>query len=82
MNDLVEVGVFQEGDGAPLYLERHRIVAGRQTITVIVPQRPAAAGIDPLGKLIQREKGDNTVEVRPPMAGARSPGPDLGPRAV
>ena len=82
MNDLVEVGVFPEGDGAPLYLERHRIVAGRQTITVIVPQRPAAAGIDPLGKLIQRENGDNTVQVRPPMAAGRSPGSDLGPRAV
>ena len=71
MNDLVEIGVFPEGDGAPLYLQRHRIVAGRQTITVIVPRRPAAAGIDPLGKLIQREKDDNMVEVLPPMAAAR-----------
>jgi ABC-2 type transport system permease protein len=64
MNDLVEVGVFPEGDGAPLYLQRHRIVAGRQTITVVVPRLPATAGIDPLGKLIQREKSDNVVEVQ------------------
>jgi hypothetical protein len=71
MDDLVEVGVFPEGDGAPLYLQRHRMAAGRHTITVIVPRRPARAGIDPFGKLIQREAGDNSVEVRPPMAAAR-----------
>lgn len=49
-------------------LQRHRVIGGRQTITVVVPQQPAAAGIDPLGKLIQRETGDNIVDVRPPMA--------------
>ncbi|HSJ09000.1 MAG TPA: hypothetical protein VK928_03780, partial [Longimicrobiales bacterium] len=69
MNDVVEVGVFADGDVAPLYLQRHRIVSGRQRITVLVPQRPVAAGIDPLGKLIQRASEDNTVEVRSPMGG-------------
>jgi ABC-2 type transport system permease protein len=68
MNDLVEIGVFaggaDEGDpGAPLYLRRHRIRSGRQTITVTVPRRPTRAGIDPLHKLIQREGGDNVVDV-------------------
>jgi ABC-2 type transport system permease protein len=68
MNDLVEIGVYApaaDGQdlGAPLYLRRHRIHAGRQTITVIVPRRPARAGIDPLHKLIQREAGDNVVDV-------------------
>jgi ABC-2 type transport system permease protein len=69
MNDLVEIGVFGpaadgEAGGAPLYLRRHRIRSGRQTITVTVPRRPARAGIDPLNKLIQREAGDNVVDVR------------------
>lgn len=68
MNDLVEVGIFGEGapgsPGAPLYSQRHRLRSGQQTITVVVPQRPASAGIDPLGKLIQREAGDNVVKVK------------------
>jgi hypothetical protein len=69
MNDLVEIGVFAESAGGrdldtPLYLWRHRLRAGRQTITVVVPRRPARAGIDPLHKLIQREPGDNVVDVR------------------
>ncbi|HEV2147654.1 MAG TPA: M1 family aminopeptidase [Longimicrobiaceae bacterium] len=71
MDDLVEVGVFApagtgEGRGEPLYLRRHRIRSGRQTITVTVPRRPAWAGIDPDGKLIQRETDDNLVAVEPP----------------
>ena len=70
MNDLLEIGVFAEATGgesggAPLYLQRHRVGSGRQTITVIVPRRPAHAGIDPFGKLIQRETDDNVVEVKP-----------------
>ena len=69
MDDLVEIGVFApaaagEARGAPLYLRRHRLRAGRQTITVVVPRRPARAGIDPLNKLIQRESGDNVVDVQ------------------
>jgi ABC-2 type transport system permease protein len=68
MNDLVEIGIFApaadgEDPGPPLYLRRHRIRGGRQTITVVVPRRPARAGIDPLHKLIQREPGDNVVDV-------------------
>jgi ABC-2 type transport system permease protein len=67
MNDLVEIGVFAAdgpAGGAPLYLRRHRVRGGRQTITVTVPRRPARAGIDPLNKLIQRDNGDNVVDVQ------------------
>ena len=70
MNDLVEIGVFAE-DGEPLYLERQRIASGRRTISVVVPRRPARAGIDPFGKLIQREPDDNEVEVRAPRSAGR-----------
>ena len=58
MNDLVEIGVFGEssgGDaGAPLYLAKHRIRSGRQTIAVTVRGKPARAGVDPFNRLIAR----------------------------
>jgi len=72
MNDLVEIGIFaaSKGDdpGAPLYLTRHRITSGKQTIRLIVPKEPARAGIDPYDKLIDRDRDDNVVEVTAPGA--------------
>jgi ABC-2 type transport system permease protein len=53
MDDWVEIGVFAEG-GEPLYLRKHRIRSGKQTITLAVPGKPARAGIDPYRKLITR----------------------------
>ncbi len=68
MNDLVEIGVFAAGEGdgpgEPLYLERHRIRSGEETIRITVPREPARAGIDPSSKLIDREREDNVVEVK------------------
>jgi hypothetical protein len=67
MDDLIEIGVFAPGNddglGAPLYLERHRIHSGKQTIRVIVSKEPARAGIDPYRKLFDREGGDHVVEL-------------------
>jgi hypothetical protein len=63
MNDLVEVGVFAPGKDDPFYVTRQRIHSGKQTIRIIVPQEPALAGVDPYRKLIERERGDNMVEV-------------------
>ena len=63
MNDLVEVGVFAADKEEPLYLTRHRIRTGKQTIRIVVPQAPSRAGVDPYGKLIERERGDNVVEM-------------------
>jgi ABC-2 type transport system permease protein len=67
MNDYVEIGVFAprkgEGLGAPLYLQRHRIHSGRQTIQITVPREPSRAGIDPYRKLIERDRGDNVLVV-------------------
>jgi ABC-2 type transport system permease protein len=73
MNDLVEIGVFPPGEnalGAPLYLQRHRIRSGKQSITVTVPRKPGRAGIDPYRKLIDRERGDNVVGVEAAAAAA------------
>jgi len=63
MNDLIEIGVFADGKDEPLYLKRHRIVSGRQTIRVVVPRAPARAGIDPWRKLFDNDRLDNVVEV-------------------
>ena len=75
MNDLVEIGVFApdtgDGPGPRLHLQRHRIRSGRQTIRVIVPREPARAGIDPLNRLIDRERGDNVVPVKAADAAPR-----------
>ena len=60
MNDLVEIGVFGEAvngsPGAPLYLGKHRIRSGQQTISVTVSGRPVRAGIDPFHTLISRTR--------------------------
>ncbi len=63
MNDLVEIGIFapaQAGEilGKTLYLQKHRIRSGRQTITVTVPEKPDRAGIDPYN-LLDWDQGDN-----------------------
>jgi ABC-2 type transport system permease protein len=63
MNDLIEVGVFAAGKDDPIYLTRHRIRSGKQTIRVIVPREPSRAGVDPYRKLIERERGNNVVGV-------------------
>jgi hypothetical protein len=68
LNDLVEIGVFarSEGDGLgePLHLEQHRIESGKQTISIRVPREPFRAGVDPYGKLIERERADNVTTLR------------------
>jgi ABC-2 type transport system permease protein len=63
MNDLLEVALFAPGKKDPIYLARHRIRSGKQTIRIIAPQEPSRAGVDPFGKLIERERGDNVVDV-------------------
>jgi len=77
MDDLVEIGVFPpdggESVGVPLYLERHRIQSGEQTIRITVSREPARAGIDPHHKLIDCQGSDNVVAVE--AAGADPVGP-------
>jgi len=68
MNDLIEIGVFApaaagEARGRPLHLAMHRVRTGPQTITIVLPQRPASAGIDPRHLLIDVQPSDNLVDV-------------------
>ncbi|HEX6085287.1 MAG TPA: M1 family aminopeptidase [Thermoanaerobaculia bacterium] len=62
MNDYVDVGVYGP-DEKLLYLQKHRIRSGAQSITVTVPQKPVRAGIDPRHVLLEKERGDNVREV-------------------
>ena len=67
MDDPVEIGVFAPLETGSLerrvlHRETHRIRSGRQTITVVVPERPEFAGIDPYG-LLDWEEGDDIEPV-------------------
>lgn len=73
MNEWVEIGIFApprpgERLGRPLYVRRHRVRAGAQTITVMVPERPARGGIDPYN-LLEWEEGDNIEPIQVPGDG-------------
>lgn len=67
MDDLIEVGVFAGADGGALgdtlYLQMHRVRSGEQRITVMVPSKPARAGIDSRSLLIDVEGDDNLKEI-------------------
>jgi hypothetical protein len=68
MDEWVEIGVFAPGGeggelGQPMYVQKHRIRSGEQTITVTVPRKPARAGIDPRHLLIDVEPDDNIEEI-------------------
>jgi hypothetical protein len=68
MDDWVQIGVFEEGahddETTQLYLVRHRIHSGRQTIRVTVPREPVRAGVDPYRRLLERDREDNVVDVQ------------------
>jgi hypothetical protein len=67
VSERVEIGLFAEalpGEslGRPLYVQKHRIRSGRQTIIVSAPGKPARGGIDPFN-LLDWEEGDNIEAV-------------------
>lgn len=66
MNDLLEIGLYEEGKNLdePLYLKLHRIRNGEQTIKLTVPRKPALGGIDPNFLLIDLRQDDNLVQVK------------------
>jgi len=82
MSDLVDIGVFaapKQGKGLDeaIYLQKHWVRSGQQTITVTVPgdpaRVPARAGIDPRHKLIERETGAATLPIVRRAEAGRTP---------
>jgi hypothetical protein len=76
MDDLIEIGIYAEGDrppgldvepigdsGQPFHAQRHRIRSGQQTITVTTSRAPTSAVIDPDRLLIELATADNTTRV-------------------
>jgi len=77
LDEPFDIGVFTAEPGKPgftaasvLSMKREAIQTGKQTVTVIVNQRPAWAGIDPYNKRIDRNSDDNLVKVE---VGAAAP---------
>jgi ABC-type transport system involved in multi-copper enzyme maturation permease subunit len=69
MNDWIEIGVSAsraagEATAKKLYLQKHRIRSGKQTIILQVSEQPARAGIDPNHLLIDLTMEDNTGRVK------------------
>ena len=63
VNEWVEIGVFGaagpgEALGKPLYVQKHRLRSGTQTLTVTVSGRPSRGGVDPYN-LLDWDEGDN-----------------------
>ncbi|MEZ4883428.1 MAG: M1 family aminopeptidase [Chitinophagales bacterium] len=68
LNDWVDIGVFGEApkgkkEGELIYKQRVRINKAENTFTVIVPEKPSKAGIDPNHILIDRVPDDNVKKV-------------------
>ena len=73
LNEWVEIGIFAAAEpgeilGAPLYVQKHLIRSGTQTITVTTPHRPARGGIDPYN-LLDWEEGDNIEAIEASFRG-------------
>lgn len=69
MDDWIEIGVYApraEGESSAkvLYLQKHRIGSGKQTIILKVSEQPGRAGIDPNHLMIDLEMEDNTKKVK------------------
>lgn len=69
MQDWVEIGVFTPAEagkefGKQLYRQKHLIKAGRQTIVLTLPGRPAKAAVDPRRLFIDWKLTDNDKMVK------------------
>ncbi len=62
LHDWIDIGVL-DAEGQPLYLEKKKIEQEETAFTLVVPKKPAKAGIDPYNKLIDRRPKDNAIPV-------------------
>ncbi len=77
IGEQIEIGIFAPAEpgeilGKPLYVRKHDISSGTQTITVTVPHEPARGGIDPYN-LLDWEEGDNIEPIELVQTTRRSP---------
>lgn len=62
LDETIEVGAL-DASNQPISVTTQRVHSGRQTLKFIVAKQPARAGIDPDGKLIERDRQDNVIKV-------------------
>jgi ABC-2 type transport system permease protein len=60
----LDIALFPETSDAlegvtPLYIEKHRLRSGKQTLTVRTTERPGIVALDPFHKRIERSTGNN-----------------------
>lgn len=76
-NDYIEIGVLgtdKDGKEKELYLKKHKIKKGKNSIDIIVDEEPKKAGIDIYNMLIEpmlKNTDDNIVKVLPAGAVAK-----------
>ncbi|MEI8074127.1 MAG: M1 family aminopeptidase [Bacteroidota bacterium] len=71
MKDYIDIAIFGEEtkdkEGRkkvnPIYIQKYKLAAGKQTFTIHVKGKPIKAGIDPYNKLIDRIPDDNVGDV-------------------
>lgn len=67
LNDWVWVGVYAKEQGSDkdklIYYQRHKLTRPKESLTVLVSQKPSKAGIDPLNILVDRHTQDNVEAV-------------------
>ena len=47
-----------------LYMQKHRVTAGKPVFEIVVDEKPLRAGIDPYNKLVDRNSNDNVKRVK------------------
>ena len=69
MADWIDVGIFAEeqtDEGTkeiPIYLRKHMLKSGENTLTLEVPRKPVRVSVDPYYKLIDRNPDDNVASI-------------------
>jgi hypothetical protein len=70
LDEAFDVGAFRLEPGRPgfdaasvISFQRMRVKSGEQTLSLVVDQPPAWAGVDPYNKRIDRNSSDNGVAV-------------------
>jgi ABC-2 type transport system permease protein len=63
MHDWIDVGVYSIVNGKEelVYLKKHLITTSDNKITITIDQKPSRAGVDPLGKLVDKHPDDNVI---------------------
>ena len=66
LSDYIDIGIFaneqvdgKDGKEKVLYLQKHKITAINNKITIILNEKPLEVGVDPYNKLIDTQSDDN-----------------------